>query len=194
MPLDPTPAGPIIDGFTYNTRVPNITSYFHNVLAQLEPLRRANGYRCRWFAVPDLIHDPIPPFGSVFYQVKVQPGSYLWATNFWASQGPTPSSDPSSAVAINTIKMIDACTELPLTDKPALSVLHDGNVISGASQFSLGQNRGPVLLPQPYLVSAPGLINVEVTNGGDFDSDCQFVMFFAEPCLSDQELKRLVGQ
>lgn len=183
---------PIVDGFTYNTRLMNPIFYFQNVLAQLEPLRRANGYRMRIYCVPDVQQLPILPFESVEYQIRCQPGSYLWGLNFYATIGPSPDTDPSSTSPTNSVRIVDSCTELPLTDKPALGTVFAGNFIPGSQQLSLGQNRGQVLLPQPYLVSSPGLLNVEVTNGSQFNSTCQLMMCFAEPCINEHELGQLI--
>lgn len=193
--MTPTPAPQLygcVDGFVYNSRILTPMSYFHNVLAQLEPLRRANGYRLRMWGVPDPKSLPIQPFESVEYQVQCQPGSYLWGFNFWASAG---TSQPQSAQPINAIRIVDSCTQLPLSDKPGMAVAYAGTLV-GASpavqQFSLGQNRCQVMLPQPYLVAAPGLLNVEITNGSPFASTCQLLMMFAEPCLNEKELENLM--
>lgn len=183
---------PIIDGFTYNSRTLNSQSYFQNAIAQLEPLRRANGFRCRWFGIPDPSDIPIAAFSSVEYQVQAQPGSYLWGLNFWASAG---TNVPTSEAPTNTIRIVDACTELPLADRQSLSVAFTGTLIgSNQQQFSLGQNRGPVLLPTPYLISTPGFLNVEITNGAPTPSTCQLVLFLAEPSIYEPEIEKLISR
>ena len=195
-PLLPTQPGPdyhsykpeygCVDGFTFNSRPMNAISYFQNVLTQLEPLRRANGYRLRMWGVPPPNYLPILAFESVEYQVQCQPGSYLWGFNFWASaaNGLTP---------INAIRIVDACTQLPMTSNPALAVAYAGTLVGNSQQqYSLGQNRCQVLLPQPYLVADPGLVNVEITNGAASTSTCQLLMMFAEPCVSQNEMAGLV--
>lgn len=179
-----------MDGFTFNTRILNSQMYFQNVLAQLEPLRRANGYRLRMWGVPSPDDLPIPAFESVEYQIQCQPGSYLWGFNFYSSAG---SSQPASAQPINAVRIVDACTQLPLSDKPELGIAYAGTLIGGGRMaFGLGQNRCQVLLPQPYLVNAPGLVNVEVTNGSPYTSQCQLVLMFAEPCINEKELEKLI--
>jgi hypothetical protein len=187
IPQGPTP---IVDGFTFNSRCIHTSSYFQGVLSQLEPLRRANGYRMRMYGVPDVQNLPIGPFESVEYQIRCQPGSYLWGLNFYASQGPDA---PDSEAPTNSVRIVDSCTELPLQDKPALGTIFTGTQVGGSlQQFGLGQNRGQILLPQPYLVSSPGFLNVEITNGSSFNSTCQLLMCFAEPCINEQELEQLV--
>src|SRR5580658_1697708 len=99
-----------VDGFIFNTRLLNVQSYFSNVLAQLEPLRRANGYRLRMWGVPTPDDLPIPAYESVEYQIQCQPGSYLWGFNFWASGS-------QSLQPVNAIRIVDSCTQLPLSDK-----------------------------------------------------------------------------
>lgn len=192
MSTNPQSGTPIIDGFTFNTRIATTQSYYHNVLAQLEPLRRANGFRCRWFGVPDPSDLPIAPFSSVEYQIQVQPGSYLWGYNFYATTGNNP---PTTAQPVNCIRIVDACTELPLADRQVLSVAMTGTLVgTNQQQFSLGQNRGPVLLVTPYLVAAPGFLNVEITNGGSSPSTCQLLLMFAEPSIYEPEIEKLIAR
>jgi hypothetical protein len=66
-----------------------------------------------------------------------------------------------------------------------------GTQINGQESYSLGQNRGQIILPQPYLIREPGFLNTIVTNGGNTPSTCQLVLMIAEPCISAQELKHL---
>lgn len=191
MPLD-TKGTPIIDGFTYNSRVMHVSSYYHSAVAQLEGLRRANGFRPRWFGVPTSDQIPIPPFGSVEYQVVVQPGAYLWALNFWAE-----TATPNTATQLfNSFRIVDACTELPIMDRPGLGALVSNNSVVGptGTVATLGQNFGQTLLPQPYLINAPGSLNVEVTNGGPTSSHCQLLLCIAEPSINEKEFENLLNR
>lgn len=192
-PTIPVDATPIVDGFTFNSRIMTPTSYFQNALAQLEPLRRANGYRMRIYGVPDVASLPIPPFESVEYQIRVQPGTYIWGANFYATQGPSAGGTPSSANPTNSVRIVDSCTELPLQDKPALTVcMTSSHVAGGVQQLGFGQNYGNTLFPQPYLVVAPGMVNVEITNGSQYNSTCQLILMVAEPCINEQELEQFL--
>jgi hypothetical protein len=176
---------PIVDGLTLNTRIVHLLSYYHNCLSQLEDLRRASGLRFRMLGVPDPQFLPIPPYEVVEQQMQVQPGSYLWGWNFWASQS-------GGMNPVNAIRIVDSCTELPIIDRPVLSTLMANANVNGQTQLNIGQNRGVILLAKPYLVGAPGLINVEITNGANASSQCQLLLMLAEPCLNEQELQQAI--
>jgi hypothetical protein len=180
-------SSPIIDGFTYNSRVATTSSFYHSAVAQLEPLRRANGFRPRIFGVPTPEDRPIPAFETVEYQVKCQPGSYLWALQFWCSAASSPN-------LTNTFRIVDACTELPLGDRPQLGTAVANGYFGSApgSQNVLGQNYGVTLLAEPYLINEPGTLNVEVTNGSSSTSNCQLLLLIAEPCIDERELEALI--
>jgi hypothetical protein len=184
---------PIIDGFTYNSRVMHVSSYFHSALAQMEPLRRANGYRPRIFGVPTPDDRPVQAYESVEYQVAVQPGAFLWGLQFWALTTDTRTASPP----IYCYRIVDACTELPLQDRPVFTTAAaNANVpthglVTDGTAACLGQNLGPVLLPQPYLINAPGTLNVEITNGGPSIAQLQFLLLIAEPCINEKELEKL---
>jgi hypothetical protein len=182
----------IIDGFTYNTRIPNASLFYQLALSQLESLRRANGYRPRWFGVPTSDDRPIPAFETVEYQVKVQAGSYLWGLQFSAE-----TSDEDYTEIVNSFRIVDACTELPLQDKPALTLAVANGYFGTPAlyeQNTLGQNLGVTLLAEPYLINEPGTLNVEVTNGGSVSSQCQLLLLVAEPCINERELESLFNR
>lgn len=179
--------GPIIDGFTFNSKPVHYLSYYHNALTGLEPLRRANAMRLRMHGIPDPQFVPIPPYESVEKQIRVLPGSYLWGWSFYCEQNGT------NQTPINSIRIVDSCTELPILDRPALNTLFSNVVVSGQTQENYGQNTGVILLSRPYIVGAPGLLNVEVTNGAAFSCTCQLVLMFAEPSFTEKQLDEAIG-
>lgn len=187
MQMNPPPS-PILDGFTFNTRIVHYHSYYQNALSGLETIRRANGMRCRMHGVPDAQFSPIPPYESVEEQIRVLPGSYLWGWSFYTEQE-TP---PNTMSPVNSIRIVDSCTELPILDRPALCTLFANTTVAGQTQFTNGQNTGVILLPRPYLVAAPGLLNVEVTNASSFSCTCQLLLMFAEPSFNQNELAQAI--
>ncbi len=170
---------PIIDGFSYSlTRVPAASSYYQNCVAQLDTLRRANGYHMRVYNVPDDMDEPVAAFGSLEYQVRTQPGSYLWGLMF-ALTGVT------GAVTNISIQITDACTESSLFSDYVL-----GSAFAEDTS-GIGINRPPCLMGKPFLVGAPGLLNVELKNNFTSNINCQLLLFMAEPSLPMGELARI---
>jgi hypothetical protein len=77
---------PINDGFVHSlSMVYQPTVYRASVLAQMETLRRASGYRVREYCVPMNAGNgqtSIPAFGQIEQQVNTVVGAYLWALSF----------------------------------------------------------------------------------------------------------------
>ena len=155
----------IIDGFTLNAALLYLPKrFFPSALAQLDPLRRAENYRPRWFCVPDDFNQPIAAYDTLQYQLQVVPGSYLIGMNWTVLDGE------------NTdlyIQITDSCTEIPLG-----SDFQNGAAFrpSGAAQL------WPRILAQPRLILEPGLVNVEIANAQSSSRQCQLLLHFAEPC------------
>lgn len=166
----------IIDGFTYSLNLlylPN--NYRSAALSQLDPIRLTGNYQLKMFAVPSPVSTNvngagggavgigfIPAYGQIEQQLSLDPGSYLYGWVF-------------SALADQFnfhILVTDACTETALSSDYILAGLFTPN----NPPF-----RGPCLLPQPRLISAPGLVNVEIYNNANEDQLAQLVLFCAVP-------------
>ena len=169
--LPPPPEPDIVDGFTYSMRtIMNVTNYRSSALAQMEFLRRAQGYTARWYTAPNTIDEPQSQYSQVKYQLNITPGSYIWGISTWF---------PNVAFGeLVHIMVTDACSELPLFSDYVRGDLLLPDLGRGAN--------GPMLLPQPRLISEPGSVNVEVYLGKSSSEDgldsIQVVFFTAEPC------------
>jgi len=183
MPVDAR--GNIVDGFTLSQSLPLLqVSYRAQAQAQMEVLRKANGYGWAAWTCPS-IADPtassstslkvVPAYGQVEEQWTVPPGSYLWGWGFTSPAG------EGWETAQFYVLMTDSCTETPLfADYVNLAPFNQ----AAASGAGTGQSvRGPQLLCQPRLVSDPGKVNVEIYNNAASDALCQFVAFFAVPVV-----------
>ena len=170
MPVDTIMEHDIVDGFTYSMSLALLpTSYRAHCLAQMETLRRAKGYTARWYTAPNNNDEPISNFSQAKYQINITPGSYLWGISAWFA------GDHDGDIV--HILITDACSETQLSSDYEL-----------ASLFLTGKTTiraAPALLPQPRLISEPGLVNIEVYLGavatGSSES-VQILLFTAEPC------------
>ncbi len=171
---------PVVDGFSYSlTRLVTPLSFYQNCVAQLDTLRRANGYHMRVYNVPDDLDEPIAAYGNLEYQVRTQPGAYLWAVQFALTQG------SAGSVTNISIQVTDACTESKIFSDYTL-----GSAFAETTS-GVGFNRPPCLLDQPFLIGAPGLVNVEIYNNFNQSITCQLLLFFAEPSLPMGELAKI---
>ena len=171
----------IADAFSINPftiAVPYV--YYPGALAQMDTLRRANTYRPRWYCIPDDFNQPLQPYETLEYQIKVTGGSYLWGIRFvqyddsdvsgrenWAAMA------PDNVV----IQVTEACTGIEL--------FREFISPQGFAFFQPGAGfRGmalPHLLTQPRLFLEPGDINVEMCNLSGLTQRCQLILHFAEP-------------
>lgn len=176
---------PLVDGFVYSASLLYLpTTFRSSALSQMELLRRATGYRNRQWCVPETLEEPIGAYSQVEYQVRTQPGAYVWGLMFSAPTSLNGDVDYASSIHI---QITDACTETPLLSDYSLGSLFTPQTGPG--------KRNPFIFPQPCLVGEPALLDVEVYNSAAVDVFGQLVLFLAEPSTPPQdiqdELKRL---
>lgn len=162
------------DGFTLDpaTRyLPN--RYMPGALGQMDVLRRANGYRPRWFLVPDDFNQPLAAYSTIEYQIQVAGGSYLWGLLFTQLNGASVEVAPTGVV----FQITEACNGLTLFDD-----FISGSAFSHFQAVALPRGMEPVVpLCQPRLFLEPGTVNVEMCNLGAAVANCQLLLMFAEP-------------
>jgi hypothetical protein len=171
MPMMPTviPSFDVVDSFTYSTTLRLLqTQYRANVLAQLEVLRRARGYKARYYTSPDSLVEPILAFGQVETQIRAVPGTYVWGLSLYAA-----------TITNLKIQVTDASTEIPLFSDYIRAALMQPSSTGG---------RVPFLLGQPRLISEPGQINVEIYNDNATTNTVQLVLYCAEPVLPNPDI------
>lgn len=177
----------IVDAFSYNTSLLWLPLRFYpNCLVQLDILRRAANYRPRWFVIPDDLDQPIQPYDTFYYQVNVNPGSYLWGYMFSSISATAPGGGPVATTAADLlVQAVDACTGVGL---------FMDFINAAAAHANFNSRMGPVLLTQPRPVLEPGLVNCEISNKTANTITCQLLLLFAEPCRvlnEDQRNKNL---
>jgi hypothetical protein len=163
---------PVVDGFLNSASQLYLpTSYRASALSQMEVLRRAKGYRTRWFISPVDLDEPIPAFSQLEYQVQVQPGSYVWGIGFSA-----PFAEAELVSSSIRVQVTDACTETPFFSDYTKGVQFEP--VSTHPNFA----RYPTLI-MPRIVGEPGLLDVELYNSLSVSVRCQLVLFVAEPIV-----------
>lgn len=164
------------DGFTLNPyTIMKPYDYFSGALGQMDTLRRANTYRARIHAVPDDFNQPLQPFETLEYEVKVAGGSYLWGVRF-VQYSPTWRQQSPSAI---TVQITEACTGIELFRE-----FTNPSAFAFYSAATEGRGYNVIhLLTEPRLFLDPGTITVEMCNVAvDLDTQyCQLLLHFAEP-------------
>lgn len=168
----------LVDGFVYSASMLYLpTTYRASALANMEVLRKARGYRTRWYIVPEDLENPVPAFSQVEYQVAVQVGSYVWGVTFSAPFNDTGEGSTDSKFIY--LQVTDACTETPFFSDYPKGVQFEP--VTGAAR------RHPTLI-MPRIVGAPGTLDVELYNSASVDIRCQLALLVAEPCVPPHEL------
>lgn len=175
----------IVDGFSYNSSLLWLPlRFFPNCLVQLDILRRAANYRPRWFVVPDDLGQPIQPYDTFYYQIAVNPGSYLWGYMFSSISATAPGGGSTPTTASDLlIQAVDACTGV---------ALNMDFINGGGAHSNFNSRMVPILLTQPRAILEPGLVNCEISNRTANTITCQLIMLFAEPCRVLNEEERAV--
>lgn len=165
----------LVDGFVYSASMVYLpTTYRASALANMEVLRRARGYRTRWYVVPEDLENPIAAYSQMEYQVQVQPGSYVWGITFSAPFGEVENASSSIFVQVT-----DNCTETPFFSDYTKGVQFEP-VIGSA-------HRHPTLI-MPRIVGQPGTLAVELYNSAAVSIQCQLALLVAEPCVPPHEM------
>ena len=172
---------PIVDGFTHSTSLLYLpTSYRPSVLAQMEVLRQATTYRNRQWCVPETLEQPVAAYGQLEYQLRTQPGAYLWGLAFTAPA--SLNEELENAESFIHVQITDACTETPLFSDPCTLA----TMLVPSTGPAL---RNPFLLSQPWLIGDPAHLDIELYNSSDQDITCQLVLFLAEPSIPPQNIR-----
>lgn len=169
-----------IDGFSYVQNIwPLLYHQPAHALAQMDAWRRAKGYRLRYATGPDESQQAMPARGDVEYQIKLKPGSW-WYGYSTAQSAP-----------LFDIRLTDQATGcLIFSDFVDSSQLYADLVYGGAVAPNPG---GPMLLPQPYPITEPGLLNLEVHNHDTIARTFQLVLCLMEPCVRIARRQACVG-
>jgi hypothetical protein len=143
--------------------------YIPLALAQMETLRRANGYRTRQYDCPQDLEAIINPYDTWEGQIRMAVESWWWGTSFVAF-------DPNTGASIDPahnflIRIRENCN--------GIGAMSD---FCFAEMYSIYQT-----LSVPVLNSSPrplveGLLNVEIHNHSDTARKCQLVFWVAEKC------------
>lgn len=189
-PGDKVRRGSIVDGFQYNLFLRNFPeNYYPLALSQLEPFRRARGYRPRWYTVPDAdTLATIPPYGAVEEQIRIAPGSWLWGMSVTVRGAAFGVADPSGVLAI---QITDGSTGLKLFS----DFMSAGFIWTqgwGPAPPYLWIDNSPYILSQPRPIVEPGLVNVEIADTlgplpGWGIQQAQLVLYCMEPAIVIEE-------
>lgn len=165
----------LVDGFLYSASMLYLpTTYRASALANMEVLRRARGYRTRWYISPEDLENPVTAYSQLEYQVRCQPGSYVWGITFSAPFGEVENASSSIFVQVT-----DDCTETPFFSDYTRGKQFEP--VTGSA------HRHPTLI-MPRIVGQPGTLGVELYNSAAVDIQCQLALLVAEPCVPPQEM------
>jgi hypothetical protein len=156
-----------VDGFTYSMSTVLLPiNYRACAQAQMEILRKAVGFQFKSYVIPLQLSGSgessvvIPQYSQVELQVSIDPGSYLWGWTF-----------SSNLIRAAYIQVTEACTELPLFS----------DYINGRNIDTENDRKVVSILPNPLLLCAPGVVNVEIYNGLDDDATSTLVLLTSAP-------------
>lgn len=168
----------LVDGFLYSGSMLYLpTTYRASALANMEVLRKARGYQTRWYLSPVDLDEPIPAYSQLEYQVRCQPGSYVWGVTFSAPFHAT--GEESKDATFIYVQVTDDCTETPFFSDYTKGVQFEP-VIGTA-------HRHPTLI-MPRIVGLPGTLSIELYNSAAVDIKCQLALLVAEPCVPPEEM------
>ena len=135
---------PIVDGFTLNLQWPNASRWAAFTLHQLEALRRSTLYRFHVFTAPEDTTAQIAQYDTQQNQIRVPPGSWLWAVSF---AGILPGANAGCCVRIS---------------EQGTGQLLYSNFYAPVAVGGIFPHGMQILLTEPRVLVAPGILNVEI--------------------------------
>ena len=174
----------LVDGFLYSASMLYLpTTYRASALANMEVLRKARGYRTRWYITPEDLENPVLAYSQLEYQIQCQPGSYVWGVTFSAPFHD--SGEESVDSKFIRIQITDDCTETPFFSDYTLGVQFEP--VPGST------HRHPTLI-MPRIVGQPGTLSVELYNSSAANIRCQLALLVAEPCVPPHEMAQMLEE
>jgi hypothetical protein len=172
--MNQSPAYPVIDGFTLNTKLrPNLTFLNLVLRERLDHLRRSGSYRTRMWCIPeDASSQQIPADDALEYQVSVMPGAVIWGWIFVAT---------GADAGQFSIQITDGCTDVPVFSEVV-------NLSAAAPTHSIMPGQGKQrLLTRLLNIGQPGLLNVQICSLNNAAvENTQLILCGAEPVSQDK--------
>ena len=168
--MNPQPY-PIIDGFTFSTKLRCSLTFRDLAVQEYELLRRASAMRNKQWLAPKDSTELIPPYDSFEYQVSMKPGSAIWGWSFLALTG-----DQSNEGFPGTMsfQVRDACDDIPLFSEVC-------------TRTFLNPPYPQQYLSKLLIVGPPGLLNITICSTfppyGGVGLPGQVVLYGGEPAL-----------
>jgi hypothetical protein len=165
MNLNADPNYPIMDGFTLNTSLRCNLRFRALALQNFEGMRRASGFRSKYWLCPESASLVIPAYDSYEYGIPVVPGSVIWGFIFVTNDNDGPFS----------IQVTESCTDIPLFSEV---VRGDNFLLSDSAEPPPEQQ----FLPRPLVVPPPGLLHAVIcSQQGSDATGVQLVLCGGEP-------------
>lgn len=141
------PLPPIVDGFSLNLQMPNCNRWVPFTAHQMEVLRRSSLYRFHVFVAPEDLSVAIGPYDTFAVQLRIPAGSWIWAISPQSAVN-SPSAPTSGSLLYR------------ITDQGSGELLASNFISPG-----WWAHQAQLLLPEPRLVTEPGIVDVEIANG-----------------------------
>ena len=150
----------VVDGFTLNLQWPNCSRWAGFALHQLDALRRSTLYRFHVFTAPEDATATVAQYDTLQNQVRIPPGSWLWAITFAGAFG-------ANAYSVR------------ISEQGTGQLLWSNFFVPGGA-FPHGMQ---ILLTEPRVIITPGIVNVEITATPESNSfvQAQLALWCAVP-------------
>lgn len=147
------------------------------LLGQLEPLRRAHNYRDRIWVLPDDLSISIAARGQFNREIRVPANSYLWAAQChqFTNENEEHLVAPVAPGDLS-LQITDQATGVDIASEFTSALMFWPPTAPPKETYT------PVLLTQPRLFVAPGLLKVSIANASASDVQAQLLLYFLEPC------------
>lgn len=173
----------IVDGWILNPSIKYLPYRAQAMmLGQMEALRRAHNYRERIWVIPDDLRTVIPARGQLNRQIRITPDSYLWGVTFYQFTVEGGHFLGVVAPTLLSLQITDDATGCQFGSEFINAQVAFPRPDVSPTGITLQTSSTPVLLTQRRLFVKQALLSIEIANLDTVDANCQFAMWFSEPC------------
>ena len=151
----------VSDGFAYNAAIRPVLPYdWRGAAIKRMRALRLSTYKPYIHCTPNFV---LTPFSNAQAQIRMLAGTYLWG--MWLNVIPW---NPAGTFAISKHNIYTKVTDNATGSGPLSDWVSDQDmfIFSPINAVGVGYLNWPQLLPEPYVVTDPGLISVEFSNNG----------------------------
>ena len=163
----------VVDGFTMDSKLLPVWMHYRTAaVAQMDTLRRTQGFQVRWMVIPQEGTSLLEAWGEIEFESRINPGSWIWGYSLVARTAGV--DDPPDV----SIELQDEGS-----GQKFMANYVRGDAWALDNRAADDRGRMPAVMPAPFCVTSPGRIASKMANNTGNDISVQLILSAAELCM-----------